>query len=98
MADDREQGVDFGDLEDQLEAHDYPATTEEIVDEFGDEAVSYADGSETVASLLEPLSETYDSADEVRQSIFNMVGEGAIGRKGYTDRGGTEHEREDESV
>ena len=98
MADDREQGMEFGDLADRLGEHDYPATTDEIVEAFGDETVGYSGGSETVASLLGPLSETYDSAEEVRQSIFNMVGEGAVGRKGYTDRGGAEHEREDETV
>ena len=38
--DDREMGVDFGDLEEKLGNHDYPADTEELLDEYGDETLT----------------------------------------------------------
>ena len=44
---------------------------------------------------------TYESADDVHQSIIGMVSDDAIGRKNYSDRGGStaaEEDSEEESV
>ena len=81
-------GVEFGELTGRLDGHEYPATTGEIVDAYGEFEIEYAGGSETLAALLAPIDDTCDSAAEVRQAVLNAVGSGAVGRKGYTDRGG----------
>lgn len=89
--DSREQGIDIGPLADELENHSYPATTSEIVEEYGDYEIELPDGSRSLGDVLGGLEgedEEYDSADEVRQMIYNMVGSDAVGREGYSDRGG----------
>ena len=46
-------------------------------------------------------SATYESAHDVHQSIIGMVSDDAIGRKNYSDRGGStaaEEDSEEESV
>jgi len=83
----RELGVEFGDLAALLDGHDYPATMQELTDAYGEHEVRYPDGAESLAALLAPFDDTYESASEVRQAVLNAVGQGAIGRKGYTDRG-----------
>ena len=88
--DTREQGVEFGEFGEALEEHEYPTTIDEIVEQYGDYEIEMENDSETVEDLLEPLGhERYDSPEDVRQAIFNMVGDEAIGRKGYSDRDST---------
>ena len=90
-SDTRELGVDIGPLASALESHDYPTTSDELVDEYGDYEVEFSDGTETLASILgtlEGVEEQYESPDEVRQTIYNLVQSGAVGREEYTDRGG----------
>lgn len=83
----RESGVELGALSEDLDEHEYPTSTDELIDEYGDREIDLPDGSETFKQVLEPMAdETFDSADSVRQAIFNMVGSEAVGRKGYTDR------------
>lgn len=85
--DETEMGVDFGDLEEDIENHDYPADTEELLDAYGDETVTFSEGEATFRELLEPMGDqTYESPDGVRTAVFNMVGDEAIGRKNYSDR------------
>ena len=80
MSEEREQGVEFGDLQTKLEDHEYPASHEELLEAYGDETATFEE-------LLEPLGKTdYESADEVEQAVMNMVGDEAIGRKNYSDR------------
>jgi hypothetical protein len=89
--DSREQGVDIGPLADELDDHSYPTTTSELVAEYGDYEVELPDGTQSFGDILDGLEgedEEYDSADQVRQMIYNMVGSEAVGREGYSDRGG----------
>lgn len=83
----REQGVEFGELADRLDRHDYPATVSELTDAYGDLEVNYADGSASVEAVLAPVTDTLGSAAEARQAVLNGVGREAVGRPGYTDRG-----------
>jgi len=92
----REQGVEFGDLREALENHDYPTTQEQLVEEYGDETLDLAEGGETLSSVLaekemadEQEHIEYESADEVHQAVLNMVGDRAVGRTDYSDRGGS---------
>ncbi|UPW02224.1 hypothetical protein M0R88_09040 [Halorussus gelatinilyticus] len=93
----RELGVEFGDLAALLDDHEYPATMQELTDAYGDYEVTYPDGTERLATLLAPYDDTYQSATEVRQAVLNGVGQGAVGRKAYTDRGGFASTRNDVS-
>ncbi|MFC6758216.1 MULTISPECIES: DUF5789 family protein [Haloarcula] len=92
----REQGVEFGGLLTALENHDYPTTQEQLLEEYGDEELDLAEGEESLSSVLaerevaeEQDTIEYDSPDEVQQAVLNMVGDQAVGRTDYSDRGGS---------
>lgn len=83
----REIGIDFGSLAQQLEEHEYPATNDELVDAYGESALILQNGEQTLREVFESMAtESFDSAEEARQAIFNCVNDQAIGRKGYSDR------------
>jgi len=84
----REVGVEFGELAARLDDHEYPATARELSEAYGEYELRYSGGSETFSATLGTLADTFESADEVRQSVLNGVGQTAVGRKAYTDRGG----------
>lgn len=92
----REQGVEFGGLVTALENHEYPTTQEQLLEEYGEEELDLADGEASLSSVLaerevadEQDTIEYDSADEVQQAVLNMVGDRAVGRTDYSDRGGS---------
>ena len=96
----REQGVDIGPLADELESHSYPATTDEIVSEYGDYEVEMSGTERPLREVLggeELADQEYESAEEVRQMIYNMVGDEAVGREGYSDRG-TDIDEDEETL
>ncbi|MDS0296291.1 DUF5789 family protein [Halogeometricum luteum] len=87
MSDERSQGVDFGELGDELENHDYPATAEELTEEYGDWTVEYNDGEETLSNALEGVGvDEFQSAEEVFETVMMMVGEEATD-EGHSGRG-----------
>ena len=94
--DDREQGIDFGEADDAIDAASYPLTLDELLADHGDAELTMGDETTTLREVLGPLGgEEYESAEEVRQAVFNMVDREAVGRQRYTDRGeasGGEHE------
>lgn len=101
--DNREQGVDFGELGEKIDAHEYPATSQELIEAYGHYELELQDGTQRFDEVLEPLGdESYESAESVRQAVFNMVGDEAVGRGEYTDRGtsmtGTSEEEDPESL
>lgn len=90
--DSRESGIEFGDLEAELEGYDYPATASEISEAYGDEKIGLPDGDKELSEVLAPFvegenEETFESAEEVHDAIFNLVGSDAVGRDRYSDRG-----------
>lgn len=100
----RTQGIELGDLDGELESHDYPTTATTLVDEYGDFVIELPGGSQAVEEVLglyEAEDEEFADADEVRQAIHNLVGAEAVGRDNYSDRGGSTPEEgiesEDES-
>ena len=99
--DSRTQGIEFGDLREELESIDYPADLETVLSSYGDHEIDLEDGSKTLEEVLSPLQgETYESPEGVLDSVRNLVGDQAVGREGYSDRGsgGTEQdEGNDES-
>ncbi|WP_458207778.1 DUF5789 family protein [Haladaptatus sp. NG-SE-30] len=83
----RALGIEFGEFGVQLDTISYPTTAAELVASFGEYELDLASGTESVGEILDPLrDEKYQSPGEVRQDIFLMVGELAIGRKYYSDR------------
>ena len=97
----REQGVEFGPLAAELENTEYPIAKSDLLEAYGEYELQIQDANPTLDDLLEPIGETtYDSAREVVQEVVGMVGDEAIGRKGYTDRGGmpSEDEKREESL
>ncbi|WP_224447799.1 DUF5789 family protein [Haloprofundus salilacus] len=100
--DSRELGVEFGELEPELESHDYPTTTEELVDEYGDYELELSDETRTFSEVMEPYQEEMDQdfedAEEVKQAVLNMVGSEAVGRQRYSDRGNEQSQDEQESI
>jgi len=98
----RELGVEFGPLAHQLDQHEYPTTGEELVEAYGSAVLRFQNGEQTLEEVLSPVpEEQFNSATEARAAIFSNVPEGAIGRKGYSDRTppalGEQSEESDES-
>lgn len=98
---DREQGVDFGDINQTLEDISYPITVDELVDQYGDRSVERTNAEPiTIRELFGSMGDdTFESAEEVRQSMLNLMPADSVGREEYSDRGGSLPETtEDESV
>ncbi len=92
----REQGIEFGSLAEELEDESYPLSRDELLDRYGDHELELADKSTALRDVLGPENEQeYEDAEGVRQAIFSMVGDDAIGREGYSDRGGNPPEVDD---
>ena len=102
MTDDdtREQGVEFGGFEETMAAMDYPVDTETVVEEHGDAELELPNGTTTIGEVLDPLQDedqAYQDADELKTMIKNMIGDDAVGREDYSDRGAsTETDSDDE--
>ncbi|SIR91074.1 DUF5789 family protein [Natronorubrum thiooxidans] len=65
----------------------YPVTTEELIEEYGDRTLELQNGSETVGDVLARLeSETFETPEDVRLALSCAVSNKAIGRVGYSDR------------
>ncbi|WP_247003610.1 DUF5789 family protein [Halosolutus gelatinilyticus] len=72
---------------DVIDDYEYPATTEELIEEHGDRTLELPNGSETVAEVLARLeSETFENPEDARFAIYGAVSDKAIGRVGYSDR------------
>nr|WP_237561130.1 hypothetical protein [Halococcus sediminicola] len=99
--DTREQGIEFGELEETMGSLDYPIEHNELVEQHGDIELEAPGGSSTLAEILEPLQDqeqTYHDASELETMIKNMVSEDAIGREGYSDRGTSPDQDDQESL
>lgn len=92
----REQGIEFGSLAKELEAESYPLSHEKLIGRYGDHELELTDRSTALRDVLGPENEQeYEDTEGVRQAIFSMVGDDAVGRKGYSDRGGNPPEVDD---
>ena len=97
----RTHGVEFGDLEEALEDHEYPTTADALFEEFGDHELELPIGDVSFVEILGPYAEDpdqqFNDAEEVRQAVLNMVGDEAVGEKGYSDRGGDQESDDTQS-
>jgi hypothetical protein len=75
------------DATERLDAHEYPASTAELIAAYGDLELDFPEGSETLGEVLDRAgAETFESPEAARLALYGAVGEAAIGRKGYSDR------------
>ena len=75
---DEEEPVDpggrLGDLDAALDDHDYPTTTEELVEAFGEYTIEIQRGEETLEAVLASTdNQQFDSADDVRRRILGLI-------------------------
>ena len=67
-------GEQLGDLDEALETHDYPTTTNELIETSGDYEVETQNGWKSLDEVLAPTgNQTYDSADDVRSRIQGLI-------------------------
>ena len=96
----RQQGIEFGAFGDRMDSFDYPIDHDTLVAEHGDAELGLPNGSATLEEVLAPLQDedqTYQDAEELETMILNTVGDEAVGREGYSDRGtSTEPDSDDE--
>ncbi len=72
---------------DRIEAASYPLTTQDLVDEHGDQKIEHQGGTERLAEVLDRSeAEEYHSPDDVLFTIYSCVDGDAVGRRGYCDR------------
>lgn len=95
----REQGVDFTSVDPVLEDVSYPITVDELVAEYGDRTIERTNAEPiTIRELFESTGEdTFESPEEIRQSILNLMPQESVGREEYSDRGGSTTEETDEA-
>ncbi len=76
----------FADADDAFEAHSFPATTEEIIEEYGDLELAH-EGAGTLGDALSRLGEeTFERGEDVRFATYSALSSEAVGRKHYSDR------------
>ena len=70
-----------------LRQHDYPATTNQLADSYGDYELELPNGTERLGEVLRRGdSETFTNPGEAEAKLYSAVSNKAIGRKGYSDR------------
>lgn len=74
-------------VEESFQSHTFPATTEELIDVYGEMTLELPNGTTTLDEVLGVFeNETFDSAEDASVTAYSGLGEAAIGRKGYSDR------------
>jgi hypothetical protein len=74
-------------VDDRIEGHQYPTTSEEIIAAHGNATVQLADGSERLGDVLERFGDqTFDAPDEVFETLRAGVCHRGVGRRFYSDR------------
>ena len=69
-----EPGLQLGDLDEALETKDYPATTNELVEAYGDYEIQTQAGEASLEDVFAQTdNQTYDSADDVRSRIQGLI-------------------------
>lgn len=70
-----------------IDDEQYPLTTDEFLDRFGDVELELQNGTERIADALGRMDdETYESALDARFAVYAAVSHRAIGRRFYSDR------------
>jgi hypothetical protein len=87
---------------DELCDRDYPASIEDVEARCESVRIELQDGSETtleeMLDLLDDPPETFESSDDLRDTLLSLAPKGSVGRANYDDRGETHGEREQQSL
>lgn len=68
-------GERLGDLDEALKSHDYPATTNELVEAYGDYELETQGGKKSLEDALSSTDDQiYDSAEDVHRRILGLIG------------------------
>lgn len=77
----------LGEAGKMLGEHKYPATSEELATEYGDQPLDLQNETETLGSVFDRLvDERFESADEAREAIYNEISGQAGGPEEYNDQ------------
>ncbi|WP_436907489.1 DUF5789 family protein [Halosimplex marinum] len=69
-----DSGERLGDLDEALETHDYPTTTDKLVEAYGDYEIETQGGTETLDEVLAATdNKSYDSAYDVRRQLLELI-------------------------
>jgi hypothetical protein len=69
-----------------LGEHKYPATSEELAVEYGDQPLDLGNETESLGSVFDRLvDERFESADEAREAVHNELTGDAAGPEEYND-------------
>lgn len=88
------------DVEDSFQTHTFPTTTQDLIDQYGEQELALPNGAVTLGEVLNRLpNEELETEEDARFTTYSALGEEAIGRKGYSDRdpsnmGEVGHERQ----
>lgn len=67
-------GGRLNDLDEVLGSHDYPTTTDELVEAYGDYEIETQHGTKSLDEVLASTeNQTFDSADDVRSRILGLI-------------------------
>ena len=70
-----------------LDTHNYPATGEELIDEYGDAELDLPNGDETLGEAMGRLGDTtYQNSEDAKLAAMSAVSEDAIGPSSPSDR------------
>lgn len=78
--------VKLNEVSEVLESVQYPVTKEELESEIADVTVRYADGQESLATVLGRVNQSqFDSAEDLEAEIMSNVSIGAVGEPGQSE-------------
>ncbi|MES3518180.1 MAG: DUF2795 domain-containing protein [Natronomonas sp.] len=74
--------------DEKIDAHNYPATNEELTDAYGDIELELPNGDgATLGDALDSLGETtFEDAEDARLAAYSAMPKDAVGRQNYSDR------------
>ena len=92
----------LGEAGKMLGEHKYPATSEELATEYGDQRLDLENETETLGSVFDRLvDERFESAEEAQEAVYGEVTGEASGPEEYNDQRDlhelAEQETDDES-
>jgi len=77
----------LGEAGELLGEHKYPATSEELATEYGDQPLDLANETESLGSVFDRLvDERFESADEAREAVYGELTGEAAGPEEYNDQ------------
>lgn len=76
----------LGEAGQMLGEHKYPATSEELAAEYGDQPLDLQNETESLGSVFDRLvDERFESAEEAREAVYNEITGEAAGAEEYND-------------